>query len=77
MVDDGRCVPLVPNYQANVMTEAGQFKTKNINDIGILTNCNQDLKDSYGVNYFFGDIVLGKLLKYLVLAFFATPGQFI
>ena len=57
MVDDGRCVPLVPNYQANVMTEAGQFKTKNFNDIGILANRNQDLKDSYGVNYFFGDIV--------------------
>ena len=56
MVDDGRCVPLVPNHWANAMTEAGRFDTKNFNDIGTLANHNQDLKDSYGAN-FFGDIV--------------------
>ena len=57
MVDDGRCVSLVLNHRANALAEAGRFDTKNFNDIGTLRNHNQDLKDSYGTNYFFGDIV--------------------
>jgi hypothetical protein len=57
MVDDGRCVPLVPNHRANTMFEAGRFDTTHFNDIGTLVNCNQDMKDSSGANYFCDNIV--------------------
>ncbi len=52
MVDDGRSVCLVPNHRANTMADAGRFVTKKFNNIGTTRSCNQDVKDSNGVNYF-------------------------
>ncbi len=57
MVDDGKSVCLVPKHRANAMADAGRFVTKKFNDIGTTRSCNQDVKDSNGVNYFVGDIV--------------------
>jgi hypothetical protein len=70
MIDNGRCIPLVPNHWANALADAGRFITKDFNDIGRMVCRNQNLKDSIGANYFVGNIVFK--ISFLIQAFLVT-----
>ena len=52
--DSGQPKGLVPNHRINAMVDLGRFTSKKFNYIG--KSRNQDIKDTWGSNYFVGDV---------------------
>lgn len=52
--DDGNHKGLIPNHRINAMVNLGRFTSKKFNYVG--KSRNQDIKDTWGSNYFLGDV---------------------
>ena len=54
--EDGLNKGLPPNHRINAMVHLGRFTNKNFNYIGDTRN--QQIKDTWGSNYFVGDVII-------------------
>ena len=54
--EDGLHKKLLPNHRFNAMVDLGRFTSKKFNFIG--QSRNQDIKESWGSNYFVGDVIV-------------------
>jgi hypothetical protein len=54
--DEGLNKSLLPNHRMNAMVDLGRFTNKNFNYIGNTNN--QGVKETWGSNYFVGDVIV-------------------